>query len=322
MKQLNPENGPVIVMGGAGFLGSHVADILTDRGYQVRVFDKNGSPYLKEGQEMIIGDILDLKAMKNAIDGCQAVYFFAGLADIDEARNNPLDTCRLNVMGCVNALEASRASKVSRFVFASTVYVYSNSGSFYRASKQSAEMFIEAYHENYGLDFTILRYGSLYGRRADHRNGIYRLLFDAMTKKKISYQGTGEELREYIHVLDAAELSADILKPEFANKHIILTGNEKIKKTDLIVMIKEMLNNNIEVEFSGDFEDVHYFMTPYAFNPKMAKKLVGTHCTDMGQGLLDCLQEIYEKTHGDVKKVGNWIVNKTSGPDSEDNSTI
>jgi UDP-glucose 4-epimerase len=91
-----------------------------------------------------------------------------------------------------------RASK--RFVFASTVYVYSESGSFYRASKQAAERFVEAYYERYGLPFSVLRYGSLYGRRADQRNGIYRLLKQALEQRTIAYEGSAEAMREYIHV--------------------------------------------------------------------------------------------------------------------------
>jgi UDP-glucose 4-epimerase len=295
MSAITPKDGPVMVIGGSGFLGSYVADALTDNGYSVRIFDLTPSPWLHDGQEMIIGDILDAKAMERAISGCTAVYHFAGLADIDEAINRPIDTCKFNVLGCVNALEATRLAGAKRFIFASSVYVYSRSGHFYRASKQAAEMFIEAYHERYEMDYTILRYGSLYGRRADYRNGLYRLLYDAMTKKKISYGGTGEELREYIHVHDAAELSVNVLKEEYANKHIILTGNEKMSVKNVMIMINEILGNDINLEFSNNYRSGHYLITPYTFNPRMGKKMVSNVHTDMGQGLLDLIEEIHEK---------------------------
>ena len=116
-----------------------------------------------------------------------------------------------------------------RFVFASTIYVYSESGSFYRASKQAAERFIETYHERYDLDYSILRYGSLYGRRADARNGIYRMLHEALERHSITYHGSGEAIREYIHVEDAARMSVQVLAPEFANRHLILTGQERLR---------------------------------------------------------------------------------------------
>lgn len=124
-----------VVFGGSGFLGSHVADALSDAGYRVRIFDLVRSPYLRVGQEMVVGDLMDPAAVTQAAAGCQHVYNFAGLADIDDAKNRPVDTVTLNVLGNVHALEAARAAGARRFVFASSIYVYSESGSFYRASK-------------------------------------------------------------------------------------------------------------------------------------------------------------------------------------------
>lgn len=285
----------VIVFGGSGFLGSHVADALTDAAYQVRIFDLAPSPYLRKGQEMVVGDILNLDQVLNAAEGCTYVYNFAGLADLDAAHHNPVETTKLNVLGTVNTLEAARSIKASRYIFASSVYVYSNKGSFYRASKQSAERFIETYEECYGLNHTILRYGSLYGRRADVRNNIFRLLTQALKEKKLTYAGNGEELREYIHVLDAAKSSVAILDDEYINQHIILTGNEKMRVRDLLLMISEILGGTVKLEFSPDKIEGHYTITPYAFNPKIGKKLVNTYHIDMGQGLLDCLSEIHQE---------------------------
>ena len=90
------KNKKVVVFGGAGFLGSHVADVLTDRGYQVVIFDIEKSPYLKEGQISIVGDINDPKSVGEAMEGCQIVYNFAAVADIEEAKNDPLDTVKTN----------------------------------------------------------------------------------------------------------------------------------------------------------------------------------------------------------------------------------
>jgi len=150
-----------IVFGASGFLGSHVADALSIAGYRVRLFDRIASPYKRDDQEMIIGDIMDLSQVIEAAKGANVVYNFAAIADIDEAHDKPLATAAINVLGNMHALEAARIAGVRRFVFASTIYVYSESGSFYRASKQAAERFIETYHERYGLDYSILRYGSL-----------------------------------------------------------------------------------------------------------------------------------------------------------------
>lgn len=302
----------VTVLGGAGFLGSHVCDALSTAGYQVRVFDLRPSPYLKPNQEMYEGDLMDRSSIIRAAKGAEAIFNFAGIADIDEAYNRPFDTCRLNVLGNLNALEAAYEAGAKRFVFASSVYVYSNSGSFYRASKQASEAFIEAYQERYQLEYTILRYGSLYGPRADQRNGLYRLIHQALTQQKISYGGTGDELREYIHVYDAAKASVSILRPEFANQHVILTGSEKMTVHQMMEMIKEMISpvQKIQLQFNSSPVAGHYTITPYTFHPKMGNKLLVNPHVDLGQGILELIHELYEQNHPEFHSIDNLLVKK------------
>lgn len=284
-----------VVLGAGGFLGSHVADALSAAGYHVRLFDRRPSPYQRADQEMITGDLMNLDQVVEATRNASVVYNFAAIADIDEAHNHPLATANINVIGNMHALEAARLAGARRFVFASSVYVFSESGSFYRASKQAAERFIETYHERYELDYTILRYGSLYGRRADRRNGIYRMLYEALQKYSITYHGSGDALREYIHVEDAARMSVQILAPEFANRHLVLTGQEKLRVRDVMTMIAEIMPNKIELYFDEANPVHHYQVTPYAFQPRIGRKLVLNEHVDLGQGLIDCIREIYQQ---------------------------
>lgn len=186
------------VVGGSGFLGSHVADKLSDAGIAVRVYDRGRSRWLRPDQEMIVGDILDVERLTEAITGSNVVYNFAAVADLNDALNKPVETAQVNVLGTVNVLEACRVHSVRRFVYASTVYVYSREGGFYRCSKQAAESYVEEYQRAFDLDFTILRYGSLYGPRADASNGLYRIVRDALMRGSISYDGNPESIREYI----------------------------------------------------------------------------------------------------------------------------
>ena len=286
-----------IVYGASGFLGSHVADALSTAGYRVRLFDRRPSPYQRHDQEMITGDIMELDQVTEAARGADVVYNFAAIADIDEAHDKPLATATINVLGNMHALEAARLAGARRFVFASTVYVYSESGSFYRASKQAAERFIETYHDRYGLNYSILRYGSLYGRRADARNGIYRMLHEAVEQHSITYHGSGEAIREYIHVEDAARMSVQVLSPEFANRHLILTGQERLRIKDVMTMISEIMPWKIALHFDEANAVHHYEVTPYAFQPRIGRKLVLNEHVDLGQGLLDCLGEIHKTMH-------------------------
>ena len=288
----------VIVFGGSGFLGSHVADALTDAGHDVIIYDLQPSPYLRGSQAMVVGDILDEEKVKNVMKGIDVVYNFAGIADIDEASRKPIETVKYNILGNTILLETARKVGVKRFIYASTIYVYSNGGSFYRCSKNSCELYIETYQKEYGLDYTILRYGTLYGTRCDERNSVYRFIQDAMSKKKISYYGDGSEIREYINVLDAARASVEILDDEYRNEHVIFTGHYPLKVKELFIMIREILKQDIKFEFIQPDKNGamgHYTMTPYTFIPKVGKKYVKHYYTDLGQGLLLCMQEVFDK---------------------------
>lgn len=288
----------IVVFGGSGFVGSHVCDVLTDREYDVAIFDLKKSPYLRKGQRMAVGDIMDSQAVEEAVRGANAVYHFAGVADIDEAKVNPAETVRQNVLGTTILLEACCKHNIGRFLFASSVYVYSNAGSFYRTTKQACELLIEDYQRARGLPFTIMRYGSLYGPRADRKNWIYSILKDAVTKGKIVRNGDGEEIREYIHVHDAARISVDLLDKQYENQHVIISGSQPMKIKDLLMMIKEIMNRDLKIEYIPARYDGHYEITPYSFNPRIAKRVLASSYLDLGQGILDMLQTIHEESLG------------------------
>lgn len=282
----------ILVTGGSGFLGSHVADAISAAGHEVVIFDNQPSPYLAKAQRCIEGDVLDAEGVRQAMDGCGAVYHLAALADINEALHAPRRAVEVNILGTVNLLEAAREHKVGRFVFSSSIYVYSNQGSFYRTTKQACEHLIHDYHERYGLDFTVLRFGSLYGPRADAGNGVRRLLQQALQHGRIDYYGTGDEVREYIHVLDAAAMSLDVLAPEFANQFIHLTGRERMTSRDMLSMIKEMLGGKLELNYNATSPQGHYVQTPYNYTPRLGRRLMRNTYIDLGLGLLDCLQDL------------------------------
>lgn len=284
----------VVVSGGSGFLGSHLADALTEAGYAVTVFDKVASPWLREKQKMIVGDILNQKQVFEVLKGSQYVFHLAGIADISKATLNPKETINTNIIGSTNVIEACVKAKVHRLLFASTIYVYSQQGSFYKVSKQTVEAILEAYHDQFGLEYTILRYGSLYGPRAQEWNGLKQFIVQAVREGHIVYPGTGEEKREYIHVQDAARLSIEALASEYAGQCLILTGTQTMSTKDVMFMIREILGSDIKIEFSikdPNYRMFHYSLTPYRYSPRQGKKIVSTVFVDLGQGILDMVEE-------------------------------
>lgn len=285
------ESMKIAVIGGAGFLGSHVADALSGAGYKVSILDRVASSWKQDDQEMIIGDIADTDLLNRVIAGCHAVYNFAAVADLDEALDKPLETARVNILGNVQVLESCRFNKIPRYIYASTVYVNSREGGFYRCSKQAAEQYVLQYHQTYGMDYTILRFGSLYGPRSDDHNGLWRIVKRAVETGVISYQGSSEAMREYIHVEDAARASVKALGKEFCNESVILTGQEPMRVIDLLKMLAEILGSSQQVEFIDSEQIGHYIRTPYAYQPKLGRKYVPQLHVDLGQGLLQLIQE-------------------------------
>jgi UDP-glucose 4-epimerase len=283
----------VVVIGGSGFIGSHTADILSERGFDVVILDCKPSPWLKENQKMVIGDILDYKLVSEVLSDAKYVYHFAGIADIAKAKERPLDTINVNVMGTTTAMQAAVENGVERFICASTMYVYSPYGSFYRASKQAVETIIESYHEQFGIDYTLLRYGSLYGPRAQDWNGLRRYVEQVVRGDVLEYWGTGKERREYIHVRDAARLSVDILDENHKNSAITVTGHQVLNSEELIDLIFEIVGKKKNVNYiESDKHHGHYVMTPYRYTPRQAKKLVPDEFVDLGEGVLQLVEEI------------------------------
>jgi len=279
-----------VVFGGSGFLGSHVADELTKKGYETIIFDSTKSKWCNENQKMIVGDILDTNHVFEVTDKAKVVYNFAAIADLNAALSRPKDTAEINILGNINILDSCVENKVSRFVYASSVYAISREGGFYKCSKNASEMYTKEYKNTFDLDYTILRYGSLYGQRTDETNGLHKIISEAITSGEIRYKGNPESLREYIYVLDASQMSVEILNEEFSNKTYVLTGQEPMKVSDVLHMIAEILGYpSSSVKFDSARYAGHYVRTPYAYDNSLSRKYIPPVHIDLGQGIIDLI---------------------------------
>lgn len=288
----------VVVFGSSGFLGSHVVDELFNQGHKVSLFDSSVSSSFTNFENQTVGSILDPDLVQQAVSGHDIVYNFAAIADLGEAQKNPRQTAEVNIIGLLNILDACVTSNVSHFVQASSVYVHSRLGGFYKSSKLAAESFIEEFFEEYGLPYTILRYGSLYGPRAPETNGIQKIIQRAVSDGRLEYAGSPESMREYIHVADAAKSTVKILAPEFIGKNVVLTGVEPIKVKDLLRMVGEILNlDSSEILFRAEVGDGHYISTPYSYNPRLGIKYLPETHIDLGQGLIEVINLVYQQNN-------------------------
>ena len=267
----------VLVTGGCGFLGSHVVHQLINNDFHVVIVDKNIDINSKSSKTTYLSLDLSKEAIPNEIiNSCTKIIHLAGFSDLNASINAPLDTVFNNVVVTTKLLEQSVRAKIDHFIFASTVYVYSQGGGFYKASKQACEVYIDEFHKRYGLNYSILRYGSLYGLNSGEDNGMYNILNEALTSSKITHYGRPEERREYINVVDAANLTVKMLDENYKNDNYILTGNQSITKADLYSMISEILDKSIDVKYKKPVptkDSSHYTITPYTYLPKPGKKL-------------------------------------------------
>jgi len=258
-----------LVTGGAGFIASHIVDNLQRMGIEVRVFDLKRSDYAPECDHFI-GSILDLEALRLAMNGVHAVFHLAAIADVKDVHDGPVYSENINVRGTISVLEAARRAGVERVIYGSTTWVYSDAKGdvvveetlipppthLYTATKLTGEYYCRSYSELYGLDYTIFRYGIPYGPRA--RDGAVIPIFvgKALRGEPLTIAGDGLQFRKFVYVEDLAEGNVFGLKPVAKNRVYNLDGVRKVTIKEIAETIQNVLGD-VKIEYvegrPGDF---------------------------------------------------------------------
>ena len=290
----------ILIFGGSGFIGFSLVIRLHEQGYSsIYIGDiKPPKESLPKGVFYFHCDITDQNSVASLFkkSSPQVVYNLAGFANLDTAIRFPRTTMELNVLGNINVLDESVKSDVELFIYASSAYAMNDKGSFYGISKLTSEKIVEEYHKQYNLDYSILRYGSIYAAVDSDNNYLFQLVKSAIETGRIIHKGDGEELREYVHVKDVSELSVRVMENKgLWNASLMLTGNERMKRKELFEMIREIIGNNkLEIQYLDQGYSNHYKYTPYSFQGTSAKKITANPHFDMGQGILECVQKVME----------------------------
>jgi len=214
----------VLVTGGAGFIGSHVAEAYRDLGDRVWVVDDlstGRASNIPEGIEFRRMDICDpeLDALFREVGGFDVVNHHAAQIDVRKSVADPRADARVNIDGLLNVLECARRHGVGRFVFVSSGgVVYGEAEhrptpetstkqpvSPYGVTKLSAEYYLYYYHQVHGLDYVALRYSNVYGPRQDPHGeaGVVALFSNRIrTGNALTIYGDGEQTRDYVYVGD------------------------------------------------------------------------------------------------------------------------
>lgn len=232
----------IMITGGAGFIGSHLADTLAGL-EEVIVFDNFSSgrrDFLKGADvKIVLGDIRNFEETKRACGEVNVVYHFASDPDVRRSTKEPLENFKIDVLGTINVLEACRLNDVEQIIFASSSVVYGNAEtptpenafiapiSNYGAAKTASEHYVSTYSKLYGIRATVLRYANIIGPRSTH--GVIYDFFHKLKRKpkELEILGDGNQEKSYLHVNDAVEATLLAAQKNKESFDIFNVGSEE-----------------------------------------------------------------------------------------------
>ena len=228
--------GPVLITGGAGFIGSHLVDALLAKGYSGRILDdlstgKPGNlPLDNPRVELIEGDVADAALVARVMAGCQGVAHLAAVASVQASVDDPVRTHQSNFIGTLNVCEAMRQAGVKRVLFASSAAVYGNNGEGesideetpkspltpYAVDKLASEHYLDFYRREHGLEPAIFRFFNIFGPRQDPSSpysGVISIFSERAQKGlPITVFGDGEQTRDFVYVEDLVDVLVQALE--------------------------------------------------------------------------------------------------------------
>jgi UDP-glucose 4-epimerase len=266
----------VLVTGGSGFIGAHVVDRLIVHGHEPRVFDLVLDPRrVADRVDQVVGDILDVAALRAAMRGCDAVVHLAAVADVDEVAVDPLHADLVNTRGTGVVLEAAREEGIRRFIYGSTIWVYGNTAGaepldedvplaspehFYTATKLAGELYCRSYGQMFGLAPTILRFGIPHGPGARPSTVVARFVARALAGEPLRINGNGDQTRQFVYVADLADGIVASLTEKAQGRTYNLVGDEHVSVREIARIVQAHIGD-VSIEHApgrpGDLGSVH-----------------------------------------------------------------
>jgi UDP-glucose 4-epimerase len=263
----------VLVTGGAGFIGSHLAARLVADGHEVRVLDnfstgsRTNLADLGDSVELVEGDMQSYERAHNAVQGCEVIFHQAALPSVPRSIQDPLTSHTTNVVGTLNLLLAARDSEVRRLVYASSSSIYGADPSLpkqedqaplpispYAVAKLASEGYCRSFSEVYGLETVALRYFNVFGPGQDplsqYAAVIPRFITALLAGKQPLVFGDGEQSRDFTYidnVVEANMLAATA--PEVAGQRFNIACEKRISLNFLLDELRTILGSEVEAEY-------------------------------------------------------------------------
>lgn len=262
-----------LVIGGAGFIGSHVVEALLAQGHTVRVLDNlstgklHNLPLNHPDLELKIGSILDYETVQNAMFGMRTCVMLAAQVSAALSVEFPYESATSNILGFINVLQSARALRLHRLVYASSAAIYGDCSNLplqeseiakpvnpYGLEKHVDELYADLYGRQYDLNTLGLRFFNVYGPRQDpsspYSGVISKFLQKLSANRPPQIFGDGEQTRDFIHVSDVARACLKALDSDYRGVCNVATE----QRVDLLRMVKilgEAIGTSVEPEFGA-----------------------------------------------------------------------
>lgn len=300
--------GPVLITGGAGFIGSHLADALLAKGYSVRVLDdlstgKRSNLQLDDPRvELIEGDVADAALVAKVMAGCCAVAHLAAVASVQASVDDPVRTHQSNFIGTLNVCEAMRQAGVKRVLFASSAAIYGNNGEGqsidedtakapltpYASDKLAGEYYFDFYRRQHGLEPAVFRFFNIFGPRQDPSSpysGVISIFSERAVKGlPITVFGDGEQTRDFVYVEDLVDLLVQAIEAPTLEVGAVNVGwNQATTLKQMLQALREVVGNLPPITYgparSGDIRHSR------ANNQRLLQRFTFPEQTPMSVGL-------------------------------------
>jgi UDP-glucose 4-epimerase len=270
---MNKHMQKALVTGGAGFIGSNIVEKLVEKNVEVVVLDslylgeESNLQSVKEEIKFIKGSVTEKKDVKNAIKGCDTVFHLAARSSSPMHKEDAAEGAKVNIEGFINVVEAAKQEEtVEKIVYASTSSMYgsvepphqADSGEYpmnlYTASKMSREMYAKAYSEQTDIQFTGLRFFSVYGPhekgKGKYANVLTQFLWKMMDGETPVIWGDGEQERDLVYVEDVARANIKAAQRiDEADGEVFNVGTGNPQTFNQVV---DELNNALSTDIEAD----------------------------------------------------------------------
>ena len=261
----------IFITGATGFIGSHLAELCVEKGYEVVAFDRynpnnnwgwlENSKY-KNNMKVVLGDIRDYDSVFKSMKGCNVTFHLAALIGIPYSYISPLAYIRTNIEGTYNVIESAKNNNLSQIVITSTSETYGSAKKIpidemhpllgqspYAASKIAADQIALSYFSSFNLPIKIVRPFNTYGPRQSLRAIIPTIISQILKKKDYIKLGNLSPTRDFLFVKDTCNGFLEILKSDkFFGETVNIGLNSEVSIKDLADKILKIMNSNISIK--------------------------------------------------------------------------